>query len=238
MNVECDIQLSKDYEAAKKEINYIIMTSAKPMIGDMMSLVDSYVRNTSHIRAIILLQGVSKLHGAGSALHGVEGIKQCLDKTLEALKPMIKGDEKMKAIATEVVLPSMREMYAQIRAMDHKNADDKALVSAESLLRLSAGYFMMENFYEMARTCRQGIEILDKQFGSLATEHVIHGWLLLSLGTSSDKLGSTSTAINCLQQTVETFKNAKDINTEREQRDNIAKAKSFLQRLMKRKLTN
>nr|XP_039267051.1 uncharacterized protein LOC120342334 isoform X3 [Styela clava] len=130
---ECYCQLGRPDKALRciEALQTIMTSSSRPGIDDVIKLVDNYISDSSHIRALILLSCCAKLYKFDSNPNSsVVGIRDCSYRCRKLIEKMVGKGGEMKVIARDVALKIITDMLRELRSVSGADMNTKADMEA------------------------------------------------------------------------------------------------------------
>nr|XP_039255385.1 uncharacterized protein LOC120332248 [Styela clava] len=207
---ECYFQLGRERNALRcvEALQTMMTSSPKPKVDDVIKLVDFYISDSSHIRALILLSCCAKLYKFDSNSNdSVDGIRHCAFKCYVVIEAMAKEGDRLKAIATDVGLDVITDMLEELRSV---SGADKANMEADCLNYVGLSYHAVGKYKKAIEFYNEGVGLMKKTFGLNAGKYNVFGSLLNNIGTAHDYLGDYPMAESFYLQSLDVYEKAED----------------------------
>lgn len=143
-------------------------------------------------------------------------------------KVLIDAGGRSREIGIEYGVRYLQEILAELRAVkggDPANKADKEGKCLNSLAYLSISSSLNEQAIEFAK---EGLEVLDKEFGANASKHKAYGWLLNNLGTANHNACHYDVAEPYYVAAIKSYGNAVDFLSNEELKKELVLAKTNL----------
>nr|XP_039253055.1 uncharacterized protein LOC120330244 isoform X1 [Styela clava] len=232
MMVECFIQLGRGNKAEKAIANLrnILMASSVTSADDVKTVAIDLISNSAYIRAIILLRIASDIYKARTRSPDdvINGIEFCVRKTYYATKPLIKAGGRSKIIGVDYGIEYMTEMLDDIRAIENADPVNKAIQEAWCCEYIGYNYSLAGEYEKSIKIRKNGLEVLEKQFGSNASKYQIYGGLLHNTGAGYHNLQKYEEAESYFMKAIEAREKASDYENEAEREKWIEFSKTWL----------
>ncbi|XP_039267050.2 uncharacterized protein LOC120342334 isoform X1 [Styela clava] len=228
---ECYCQLGRPDKALRciEALQSIMTSSSRPSVDDVIKLVDDYIADSSHIRALILLSCCAKLYKFGSNPNSsVVGIMYCSWKCWNVIKSLAREGGKMKVIARDVGLIIITDMLRELRSVS--GADKNTMVDMEAGCLTHVGFCYDEfgKYKEAIGFHNEGLDLINQSFGSNAIEYNVYGKLLNNIGTAYEKLGDYSKAESFYLQSLDAYEKVENWPSDKVKQASIATTKQNL----------
>nr|XP_039252445.1 uncharacterized protein LOC120329733 [Styela clava] len=234
MMVECFIQLGRGNKAEKAigNLRNILMTSSVTSADDVKDLAIDLISNSAYIRAIILLRIASDIYKARTRTPDdvINGIKLCVRKIHDATRPLIGAGGRSKIIGVDYGLEYMTEMLDGIRAIENADPVNKAIQEAWCLNYIGSNYNPAGEEEKSIKILKNGLEVLEKQFGSNASKYKIYGGLLHNIGVGYYVLQKYEEAESYYIKSIDAKQKASDYENEAEKQEWIELLKTELRK--------
>nr|XP_039252431.1 uncharacterized protein LOC120329718 [Styela clava] len=231
MMVECYLQLGREKKGEKAidDVRREIMTSSFDA-DDVKTLAIDLISNSSYIRAIILLRIASDIYKARTRTPDdvMNWIKLCVDKIDDATRPLIEAGGRSKIIGVDYGIEYMTEMLDDIRAIENADPVNKAKQEAECCDYIGYNYFLAYEEEKSIKIRKNGLEVLEKQFGSNASKYQIYGLLLNNIGVGYCSLQKYEEAESYDIKAIDAYGKASDYGNEAERKEDIENSKTEL----------
>ncbi|XP_077974956.1 uncharacterized protein LOC144430753 [Styela clava] len=232
MMVECFIQLGREKKAEKciGNLQNILMTSSVTSAGDVKDLAIDLISNSAYIRAIILLRIASDIYKARTRSPDdvMNWIKLCVSKIHNATIPLIKAGGRSKIIGVDYGIEYMTEMLDDIRAIENADPVNKAQQEAWCCEYIGYNYNLAGEYEKSIKIFKNGLEVLEKQFGSNASKYRIYGGLLHNVGADYYNQQKYSEAESYYIKAIDAREKASDYENEAERKKWIESSKTDL----------
>nr|XP_039255662.1 uncharacterized protein LOC120332475 [Styela clava] len=231
MMVECYLQLGRE-KKGEKAIDVVrreIMTSSVDA-NDVKTLAIDMISNSAYIRAIILLRIASDIYRdrTRSPDDVINGIEFCVSKIDVATEPLIKAGGRSKIIGVDYGIEYMTEMLDDIRAIENADPVNKAKQEARCSNNIGYNYLLAGEYEKSIKIRKNGLVILEKQFGSNASKYRIYGFLLRNIGVGYYNLGKYAEAELYYIKAIDAYEKASDYENEAEKQKWIEDSKTDL----------
>nr|XP_039255642.1 uncharacterized protein LOC120332456 [Styela clava] len=232
MMVECFIQLGRGNKAEKAigNLRNILMTSSVTIADDVKYLAIDLISNSAYIRAIILLRIASDIYRARTRSPDdvMNGIGFCISKTYDATKPLIKAGGRSKIIGVDYGIEYMTEMLDDVRAIENADPVNKATQEAWCCQYIGYNYLLAGENEKGIKIFMNGLEILEKKFGSNASKYKIYGVLLHNIGVGYYNMRKYEEAESYDIKAIDAYGKASDYGNEAEREEDIENSKTEL----------
>nr|XP_039255685.1 uncharacterized protein LOC120332495 [Styela clava] len=232
MMVDCFIQLGREKRAEKSigNLRNILMTSSVTSADDVKTLAIDLISNSAYIRAIILLRIASDIYRARTISPDdvMNGIQLCARKTYDATEPLIKAGGRSKIIGVDYGIEYMTEMLDDIRAIENADPVNKAIQEAWCLVYIGHNYLLADEAEKSIKIYMNGLEVLEKQFGSIDSKYKIYGVLLHNIGIGYYNLHQYSEAESYYSKAIDAGEKASDYGNETEKQEWIELSNTWL----------
>nr|XP_039267896.1 uncharacterized protein LOC120342915 [Styela clava] len=228
---ECYCQLEKPDKALRciEKLQTIMTSSTRPSVDDVIKLVDNYISDSSHIRALILLSCCAKLYKFDSNPdNSVVGIKDCVFKCYSVIQSLANEGDRMKAVARDVGLKIITDMLRELRSVSGVDKNTKAVMEARCLNNVGIIYVAVGKYKEATGFYNEGLDSMKQTFGSNPAKYRVFGDLLNNIGNAHDKLGDYSKAEPFYLQSLDAYKKADDWPSDKEKHEIIETTKNNL----------
>nr|XP_039274199.1 uncharacterized protein LOC120348139 [Styela clava] len=219
MMSECYCQLGRPDKALRciEALQRIMTSSPKPSVDDVIKLVDNYISDLSHIRALILLSCCAKLYKYNSnPNNSVGGICDCSLKCCNVIKAMVNKGDKMKVIARDVGLKIITDMLRELRSVSGADKNKKADMEAACLKNIGYCYDEVGKYKEAIGFYNKGLDLMNRTFGSNAAKYRMFGELLHNIGYAHYNLSDYSGAESFYLQSLNAHEKVADWPSDKE----------------------
>nr|XP_039253050.1 uncharacterized protein LOC120330239 isoform X2 [Styela clava] len=234
MMVECFIQLGREKKAEKSiaHLRNILMASSVTSADDVKTLAIDLISNSAYIRAIILLRIASDIYKARTRSPDdvINGIKLCVSKIHDATESLIKAGGRSKIIGVDYGIEYMTEMLDDVRAIENADPVNKAIQEALCCEYIGYNYLLADEEEKSIKIQKNGLEVLEKQFGSNASKYQIYGLLLHNIGVGYYNLGKYAEAESYYIKAIDAYEKASDYENEAEKQKWIELSKTELRK--------
>ncbi|XP_077966912.1 uncharacterized protein LOC144420932 [Styela clava] len=228
---ECYYQLGRPDKALRciEKLQTIMTSSARPGVDDVIKLVDNYISDSSHIRALILLSCSAKLYKFDSNPDSsVVGIKDCVFKCYSVIQSLAEEGDKMKVIATDIGLEIITDILRELRSVSGADKNKKVNMEATCLINVGVSYVAVGKYKEAIGFYNEGLDLMNQTFGSNAAKYSVFGKLLNNIGNEHSNLGNNSKAESFYLQSLDAFKKAENWPSDKEKQESIETTKNNL----------
>nr|XP_039255630.1 uncharacterized protein LOC120332447 [Styela clava] len=234
MMVECFIQLGRGNKAEKSigNLRNILVTSSVTSADDVKTLAIDLISNSAYIRAIILLRIASDIYKARTRSPDdvINGIQLCFRKIHDATGPLIKAGGRSKIIGVDYGIEYMTEMLDDIRAIENADPVNKAIQEASCCEYIGYNYNLAGEYEKSIKIQKNGLEVLEKQFGSNASKYKFYGLLLNNIGVGYYNQQKYSEAVSYYIKAIDAYEKASDYGNEAEKQKRIEMSKTSLKK--------
>nr|XP_039255314.1 uncharacterized protein LOC120332179 [Styela clava] len=213
MMSECYFQLGRERNALRcvGALQTMMTSSPRPKVGDVIRLVDNYISDSSHIRALIFLSCCAKLCKFNpNPNDSVAGIRDCAFECSDVIKAMAQEGDKMKAIATDVGLEMITDMLRELRSVSGADKDRKAKMEARCLNDVGRSYNNVGKFKDAIEVYNTAIDLMEKTFSSNPAKYTVFGDLLNNIGLVHHYLGDYPKAESFYSQSLDAYEKAEN----------------------------
>ncbi|XP_039267896.2 uncharacterized protein LOC120342915 [Styela clava] len=228
---ECYCQLEKPDKALRciEKLQTILMSSTRPSVYDVIKLVDDYIADSSHIRALILLSCCAKLYKFDSNPNSsVVGIADCSLKCYSVIQSLAEEGDKMKVIATDIGLEIITDILRELRSVSGADKNTKVNLEAICLINVGASYVAVDKYQEAIGFHNEGLDLMNQTFGSNAAKYRVFGDLLNNIGIAHYNLGDYSKAESFFVQSMDAYKKVENWPSDKVRREIIESTKNNL----------
>ncbi|XP_077974992.1 uncharacterized protein LOC120330241 [Styela clava] len=235
MMVECYLQLGREKKGEKAidNVRRAIRTSSVD-VDDVKTFAVDLISNSAFIRAIILLRIASDIYRARtrSADDVINGIQLCVRKTYNATEPLIEAGGRSKIIGVDYGIEYMTEMLDNIRAIENADPVNKAKQEARCSNYIGYNYSLAGKYEESIKIRKNGLEVLEKQFGSNASKYKIYGGLLHNVGADYYNLQKYAESESYYIKAIDAREKASDFENEAKREKWIESSKTWLKKTL------
>nr|XP_039255384.1 uncharacterized protein LOC120332247 [Styela clava] len=221
---ECYFQLGRERNALRcvEALQTMMTSSPKPKVNDVIKLVNVYISDSSHIRALILLSCCAKLYKFDSNSNdSVDGIRECAFKCYSVIKAMAKEGDRMKAIATDVGLGMITDMLTELRSVSGSDKNNRADMEARCLNYVGLSYKGVGKYKKAIEFYNEGVGLLKKTFGSNAGKYNVFGSILSNIGHAHHNLSEYSKAESFYLQSLDGYEKAENWPSDKKKQESI-----------------
>ncbi|XP_039268175.2 uncharacterized protein LOC120343125 [Styela clava] len=167
------------------------MTSyPRPNVDDVIKLVETFITDSFHIRALILLSCCPKLYKLESNPDkSVVGIRYSSLQCGIIITSLVKKGGGMKKIATIVGLKIITDMLREFQSVSTADKNEKAVNEAGCLNNVGLSHRVIGEYEQAIGFYSEGIYLLKQRFGSNAPKYRVLSDLLNNMGLVYHNLG-------------------------------------------------
>nr|XP_039252443.1 uncharacterized protein LOC120329731 [Styela clava] len=232
MMVECYLQLGREKQGEKAIDDVRLAIMASVVADDVKTLAIDLISNSAYIRAIILLRIASDIYKARTRTPDdvINWIKLCVRKIHDATRSLIGAGGRSKIIGVDYGIEYMTEMLDDIRAIENADPVNKAIQEAWCLNYIGSNYNPAGEKEKSIKILKNGLEVLEKQFGSNASKYQIYGLLLHNIGVGYYVLQKYEEAESYYIKAIGANQKASDYENEAEKQEKIEYTKTELKK--------
>lgn len=228
---ECELQLVRGKEDESiRRVRDFISSSESHSDKFLIGLADELKKNNRSVGALLLYRVSNDLLRSRHASpdDAVAWLQYAICEVSGTANPLIKAGSRSREIGIKYGLKHAENMLNELRTIVSASPEHYALAEAKSLLAISITCFTASFYQKTIGFSKEGVSILENQFGVNTSNKSAYGVLTHLLGMVHHLLGEYAEAKRYYQRALKMLEKASDFNNENEKLNFIEIVKNNL----------
>lgn len=231
---ECELQLGRGNEDVSiRRLRDFISSSESYSAYVVIGLASDFFENNSVVRALILYHICNDLFESHRVPPDavVTWKAKIIGSVCAIAVDLINAGSRSREIGIKYGLKYAEKLFKEMRTIMNATPDKKALKEAWCLSTISSACNVALFYQKSIRYCKEGISILNDQFGVDASTQSAYGSLMSMLGIAYIISGQPSEAKRYCEIALRVFEKASDFENEKEKLEYIRRTREILKKI-------